>query len=63
MSIRYEFNFPEDGTQLVVETQASRDREPDPGVRNNAAWTRLDYCQCSNCPLSKKDVEYCPAAV
>lgn len=63
MSIRYEFNFPEDGTQLVVETQGSRCREPDTGSRENAAWTRLEYCQCSNCPLSRKDVEYCPAAV
>jgi hypothetical protein len=28
MSIRYEFNFLEDGTQLVVETQSSRERDP-----------------------------------
>lgn len=64
MSIRYEFNFPEDGTQLIVETQSSRERDPGAaGQRTPAAWTRLDYCQCSNCPLSKKEVEYCPAAI
>jgi hypothetical protein len=26
-------------------------------------WTRLDYQQCSNCPLSRNDYSHCPAAV
>jgi hypothetical protein len=26
-------------------------------------WTRLDYQQCSNCPLSKADFSHCPVAV
>src|SRR5690606_4431441 len=28
-----------------------------------ADWTRLDYCQCSNCPLRKSETPCCPAAV
>ncbi|MDO9623579.1 MAG: hypothetical protein Q7J46_06280 [Pseudomonas sp.] len=27
------------------------------------SWTRLDYQQCSNCPLSSNDFSHCPAAV
>lgn len=27
------------------------------------SWTRLDYQQCSNCPLSKNAFSHCPAAV
>ncbi|MDX1298930.1 MAG: hypothetical protein R3260_11945 [Pseudomonas sp.] len=27
------------------------------------AWTRLEYQQCSNCPLSKDNFSHCPAAV
>jgi len=26
-------------------------------------WARLDVKQCDNCPLSRKDSEYCPAAL
>ena len=26
-------------------------------------WTRLDYQQCSNCPLKKEQFSHCPAAV
>ncbi|WP_404363085.1 DUF6901 family protein [Marinobacter sp.] len=26
-------------------------------------WTRLDHCQCSNCPLSTSSHTHCPAAV
>lgn len=26
-------------------------------------WTRLEYQQCSNCPLKKDDFSHCPAAV
>lgn len=27
------------------------------------AWTRLEYNQCSNCPLSRESCSHCPAAV
>lgn len=62
MSIRYEFNFLEDGSQLTVETQSARERGAAPKVEP-AEWTRLEYCQCSNCPLNKAEHERCPAAL
>ncbi|MDX1755618.1 MAG: hypothetical protein R3175_06115 [Marinobacter sp.] len=27
------------------------------------AWTRLEHCQCSNCPLKTSESPHCPAAV
>ncbi len=27
------------------------------------AWTKLEHCQCSNCPLKTSESERCPAAV
>ncbi|MES2818483.1 MAG: hypothetical protein V4812_05780 [Pseudomonadota bacterium] len=39
-------------------------REYDPVVAAAAPkWTRLDYQQCSNCPLSRNAFSHCPAAV
>lgn len=64
MGIRYEFIFPEDGSQLTVETEAaSRRASSSEGAAEHADWTRLDYCQCTNCPLDKNEHERCPAAV
>lgn len=31
--------------------------------RKHDSWTRLDYHQCSHCPLSKHEHRHCPAAV
>ena len=40
------------------------DREYDAEEASQAPkWTRLEYQQCSNCPLSKDDFSHCPAAV
>ncbi|MDM8347808.1 hypothetical protein P8H27_02725 [Pseudomonas sp. sp1636] len=40
------------------------DRVYDPAQAQLAPnWTRLDYQQCSNCPLSRNDFSHCPAAV
>ncbi len=65
MSIRYEFNFLEDGTQLTVETRSSRSSGDAPSVPDSKAadWTRLEYCQCSHCPLQRKPGARCPAAL
>jgi hypothetical protein len=30
---------------------------------NLPAWTRLEHCQCSNCPLKPEETARCPAAV
>lgn len=37
-----------------------------PAATNQAnlpGWTKLEYCQCSNCPLKTADTVRCPAAV
>lgn len=40
------------------------DRAYDPALASAApAWTRLEYQQCSNCPLSRATFSHCPAAV
>lgn len=31
--------------------------------QDHPPWTRLDFHQCSNCPLTAKDCNHCPAAV
>lgn len=48
------FQFPVDRNRVFSQ---DRDREP------HADWTRLDFHQCSNCPLSRDDYRHCPAAV
>lgn len=65
MSIRYEFNFLEDGTQLTVETQSAKSREPNvpSDLENRPQWTQLKHCQCSNCPLDRATTSHCPAAL
>lgn len=64
MGIRYEFIFPEDGSQLTVETEAASRRDSTTEtVTAQADWTRLEYCQCTNCPLDKKEHDRCPAAL
>lgn len=40
------------------------DRGYEAAVAQSApAWTRLEYQQCTNCPLSKDNFSHCPAAV
>lgn len=40
------------------------DRAYDADIAEHAPrWTRLDYNQCSNCPLSPQQRSHCPAAV
>ena len=60
MTVTYEFYIAEDQKKTLSV-------EPDGTVRSGAAqtpadWTRLGHCQCTNCPLSTQETEYCPAA-
>jgi hypothetical protein len=63
MSITYLFKFLEDGTELKIETASATDKQHNPRPAEPADWTRLEYCQCSNCPISRKDESHCPAAL
>ncbi|MDC0663318.1 DUF6901 family protein [Marinobacter sp. SS21] len=58
MNVGYHFTL-QDGRKIdfKVADQPVDVREPLP------AWTRLEHCQCSNCPLKSKDSPHCPAAV
>lgn len=63
MSITYRFRFLEDGSELKIETASASDGKRNTPPENPADWTRLEYCQCSNCPLKKDEHTYCPAAL
>ncbi|WP_017939234.1 DUF6901 family protein [Zestomonas thermotolerans] len=49
----YEFNYR-------IELERVYDRERIPAA---PAWTRLEYQQCSNCPLGREEYSHCPAAL
>ncbi len=63
MSITYLFKFQEDGSELRIETASATDHGVKKIPKQPAAWTKLEYCQCSNCPLKRDKNEYCPAAL
>ncbi len=63
MSITYLFKFLEDGTELTFETASATDKQHNPHSKTPAAWTKLEYCQCSNCPLKRSEHSHCPAAL
>jgi hypothetical protein len=64
MLVTYEFNF-ESGKKQSFPVETERHAT---GIDSSEGcapekWTVLDYCQCSNCPLKKDRVKYCPAAL
>jgi len=63
MSITYLFKFLEDGSELKIETASAAEAKRERIAVAPAAWTKLAYCQCSNCPLKRDNVDQCPAAL
>jgi hypothetical protein len=61
--IEYRFHFEHgDDKRFVVRLRASDlQLVPSPNVIP-PDWTRLDHCQCTNCPLRPADHPHCPAA-
>jgi hypothetical protein len=61
--IEYRFRFErgEEKVFLVHLRQTDLQLALNPAA-DPPAWTRLEHCQCSNCPLQKEDVSHCPAA-
>ncbi|MDX1474353.1 MAG: hypothetical protein R3309_09290 [Reinekea sp.] len=57
VSYRFEFEGREPVEFKVTDRPAATDAE------NLPSWTKLEHCQCSNCPLKAKDSPRCPAAV
>ena len=60
MDIEYHFKFQDDSTMsFKVDPQKSQELNE----LTNPVWTKLDYCQCTNCPLKKEEHPNCPVAV
>lgn len=59
MNVHYLFELEgRNAVEFRVTDQPAATNQP-----NLPAWTRLENCQCSNCPLSAGDAPRCPAAV
>lgn len=61
MSIEYRITLDSDH-ELSYCIEPNRTYEPI-AAKTAPSWTRLEYQQCSNCPLSKDNFSHCPAAV
>ena len=58
MNVTYHFKFEDKRSETFKVT----DRPAEP-VGNLPSWTRLEHCQCANCPLKASESPRCPAAV
>lgn len=61
MAIEYRITL-DDNHQFSYRIELDRVYEAE-AAQSAPAWTRLEYQQCSNCPLSKDNFSHCPAAV
>lgn len=59
MNVNYRFEFE---GRKPAEFRVT-DQPTKTGQSNLPNWTKLEHCQCSNCPLKSADVARCPAAV
>lgn len=63
INIKYRFKLP-DGHQEVLKLELDPEtmelRVPEP--ESQPDWTRLEFNQCSHCPLNPKQHPYCPMA-
>lgn len=64
ISIQYRFTLA-DGTQEVFDLRLQRQplELSGPGPEDMPAWTKLDFHQCPNCPLTIASHPHCPVAV
>lgn len=60
--LHYQFLFG-DGRRLEHKVSISTEPTPTPTPADLPDWTRLDFHQCSHCPLSAADTPHCPFAV
>jgi hypothetical protein len=61
MTIEYRISLDDDHE---FSYRIELDRAHDPAQAQAApSWTRLEYQQCNNCPLSRDTFSHCPAAV
>jgi len=62
MNIEYHFELPE-GETYSFYIDPKREHTPERDAEDHPFWTKLDYAQCPNCPLSTGDCAHCPPAV
>lgn len=60
--ITYKFTF-DDGHTWQFPVEVNRKYSPDADCARHAEWTKLEYNQCSNCPLKSQLFPRCPVAV
>lgn len=58
MNVTYQFRFEDNRSVDFKVTD-----QPAKAKGNLPAWTKLEHCQCSNCPLKASESPQCPAAV
>ncbi|MBL3557063.1 MULTISPECIES: DUF6901 family protein [Marinobacter] len=58
MNVTYQFRF-EDSRSVEFKVTD----KPSEAAGSLPAWTKLEHCQCSNCPLKATESPQCPAAV
>lgn len=63
-ALTYRFSLPNGRERVFPLHLASDSAELPPAPTENApAWTKLEFHQCSGCPLSAAKVSHCPAAL
>lgn len=61
MSIEYRITL-DDEHAFAYRIEPDRQYDPQQAAET-PKWTRLEYNQCSNCPLAREQFRHCPAAV
>jgi hypothetical protein len=63
LEFEYEFAFPDGRKKNFLINLDPRTLELiAPPAKQLPEWTRLEYCQCPNCPLNPKECSSCPVA-
>ena len=63
IKFRYIFDFGNSIREVFnIEIDHSTGKSISKNTDNLPEWSKLDFKQCPNCPLDKKETEYCPTA-
>lgn len=63
MHVEYVIEIEGGGPSVSFTVDTERVYSPDTIARLGTHWTRLEFHQCSNCPLQQHDFPHCPAAL
>ena len=63
IKFRYIFDFGNSVREVFnIEIDHSTGKSISKNTDNLPEWSKLDFKQCPNCPLDKKETEYCPTS-